>query len=125
MCYDVGMTTEKGTDMTTEQLPKKVQTLLVKLNRDGIAHEMLIDYYNDYRTVFTIKTPDTVCDQHIVISTFVHTSAHTTQGGRYIATSTTHRTYYSGGEIGQKETRNAHKAIKMWAMWSRSVKAGA
>jgi hypothetical protein len=118
---------EQGTmnTATTQTLPKKVETLLRKLNRDGIAHEMVIDYNNDHCTIFTIKTPENFRDQHMVISTFVHTVAHTTEGGRQIATSTKHSTYFTGGERNNKETRNEHQAIKMWAIWSRSVKAGA
>ena len=119
------MTTDKGINMTTQTLPKKVQTLLAKLNRNSIAHEMTVEHRDAHTSVITIKSPSESMHDDAVISTFVHTTAHTTETGRRVGTSTKHTTFHTCGAPDKKETHNEHHAIVMWALWSRTIKAGA
>jgi len=109
---------------TTQTLPSKVQSLLNKLDRNAFGYSISIENVNNHQTLITVKSVDVDSTTGFVCSMFMHTVAHTTESGRRIATSTTHRTYHSAGAPEKKETRNDHQAICMWSIHSRNHNQG-
>lgn len=121
------MTTEKGTDMTTEiQHPAKMSELLTYLDREQIGYTISTERVNEYLVIFTVTSLDKQWFESTVVSSFYHHLAHTTEYGTRRITSTRHCTYIYGGLSDSTDTRNMAQAMMLWCHYGRRTEqAGA